>query len=46
MKTSFLKIFAVVALISFSSCKDKAKEAESVHGKIDILINKNYLLVF
>jgi polyisoprenoid-binding protein YceI len=27
MKTSFLKIFAVVALISFASCGDKAKEA-------------------
>jgi polyisoprenoid-binding protein YceI len=27
MKTSFLKIFAVVAFISFASCGDKAKEA-------------------
>ena len=29
MKTSFLKIFAIVALISFTSCGDKAKEAET-----------------
>lgn len=29
MKTSFLKIYAVVALISFASCGDKAKEAET-----------------
>ncbi len=29
MKTSFLKIFAVVALISTTSCADKAKEAET-----------------
>lgn len=29
MKTSFLKIFAIVALITFASCGDKAKEAET-----------------
>lgn len=29
MKTSFLKICAIVALISFTSCGDKAKEAET-----------------
>jgi len=29
MKTSFLKIFAVVALISFASCGEKAKEAQT-----------------
>jgi polyisoprenoid-binding protein YceI len=29
MKTSFLKIFTVVALIAFTGCKDKAKEAET-----------------
>ena len=29
MKTSFLKIFAIVALISFTSCGEKAKEAET-----------------
>ncbi len=29
MKTSFLKTLAVVALISFTSCGDKAKEAET-----------------
>lgn len=29
MKTNFLKIFAVVALISFTNCGDKAKEAET-----------------
>ena len=29
MKTSFLKIFATFALISLSSCADKAKEAET-----------------
>ncbi|WP_179346287.1 YceI family protein [Winogradskyella ursingii] len=29
MKTSFLKIFTLVALVSFSSCKDGAKEAET-----------------
>lgn len=29
MKTSFLKIFTIVALISFVSCGDKAKEAET-----------------
>ena len=29
MKTSFFKIFAVLALISFTSCGDKAKEVET-----------------
>ncbi|WP_282044329.1 YceI family protein [Winogradskyella flava] len=29
MKTSFFKILTVVALVVFSSCKDKAKEAET-----------------
>jgi len=29
MKTSFLKIFAVIAIVSLSSCADKAKEAET-----------------
>lgn len=29
MKTSFLKFFAIVTLIAFSSCKDNAKEAET-----------------
>ncbi|MBO3116230.1 YceI family protein [Winogradskyella sp. DF17] len=29
MKTSFLKIIALVAIVTFSSCKDKAKEAET-----------------
>ena len=29
MKTSFLKFFAAIALISFSSCAEKAKEAET-----------------
>ena len=29
MKTSFLKIFTLVALISFASCGDKAKEAQT-----------------
>ncbi len=29
MKTKFLKIFAVIAIISFASCADKAKEAET-----------------
>mgnify|MGYP001820422593 CR=1 FL=1 len=29
MKTSFLKIFTIVALISFLSCGDKAKEAKT-----------------
>ena len=33
MKTSFLKIFAVVALISFTNCKDKAKEAETTNAE-------------
>lgn len=29
MKTSFLKIFALVAIVAFSSCKEKAEEAET-----------------
>lgn len=29
MKTSFLKIFALIAFVTFSSCKDQAKEAET-----------------
>mgnify|MGYP000339046233 CR=1 FL=1 len=29
MKTSFLKIFALVAIVTFSSCKDSAKEVET-----------------
>jgi len=29
MKTSFLKIFTVIALVSFTSCGDKVKEAET-----------------
>ncbi|WP_439153204.1 YceI family protein [Winogradskyella sp.] len=29
MKTTLLRIFAIVALVSFSSCADKAKEAET-----------------
>ena len=29
MKTQFFKIFALVALITFSSCGDKAKEAKT-----------------
>jgi polyisoprenoid-binding protein YceI len=29
MKTNFLRLFAIVALVSFSSCADKAKEAET-----------------
>lgn len=29
MKTSFLKFFALIAFVTFSSCKDKAKEAET-----------------
>ena len=33
MKTSFLKIFAVVALLSFTNCKDKAKEAETTNAE-------------
>jgi polyisoprenoid-binding protein YceI len=33
MKTSFFKIFAVVALITFSSCNDKAKEATTTEAE-------------
>ncbi|WP_111683495.1 YceI family protein [Winogradskyella tangerina] len=33
MKTSFLKIFALVAIVSFSSCNDKAKEAETTEAE-------------
>ncbi|MBV7268481.1 YceI family protein [Winogradskyella luteola] len=33
MKTSFLKIFTVVALVTFSSCKDKANEAETTKAE-------------
>ncbi len=33
MKTSFLKTFAIVAIISFTSCGDKAKEAETKEAK-------------
>ncbi|MFP4846585.1 YceI family protein [Winogradskyella sp. PE311] len=33
MKTSFFKIFTVVALITFSSCNDKAKEAETTEAE-------------
>jgi len=33
MKTSFLKIFAVVALVSFASCNDKAKEATTTEAE-------------
>jgi polyisoprenoid-binding protein YceI len=33
MKTSFLKIFALVAFVAFSSCKDKAKEAETTEAE-------------
>ncbi|WP_299113010.1 YceI family protein [uncultured Winogradskyella sp.] len=33
MKTSFLKIFTVVALVAFSSCKDKANEAETTKAE-------------
>ena len=29
MKTNFLKITALVAFVAFSSCKDKAEEAET-----------------
>ncbi|WP_422105361.1 YceI family protein [Winogradskyella sp.] len=33
MKTSFLKIFALVAFVAFSSCKDKAKEVETTEAE-------------
>ena len=33
MKTSFLKIFALVAFVAFSSCNDKAKEAETTEAE-------------
>jgi len=33
MKTSFLKIFTVVAFASFVSCNDKAKEAETTEAE-------------
>ncbi len=33
MKTSFLKIFAIVAVISFTNCNDKAKEAETTKAE-------------
>ncbi|WP_296386196.1 YceI family protein [Winogradskyella sp.] len=33
MKTSFLKIFAVVALISFTNCNNKAKEVETTKAE-------------
>ncbi len=33
MKTSFLKIFAIVALISFTNCNDRAKEAETTKAE-------------
>ncbi|BAO74565.1 YceI family protein [Winogradskyella sp. PG-2] len=33
MKTSFIKIFAFIALISFTNCNDKAKEAETTKAE-------------
>jgi polyisoprenoid-binding protein YceI len=33
MKTSFIKIFAVVALITFTNCKDNAKAAETTKAE-------------
>ena len=33
MKTSFLKIFALVAFVAFTSCNDKAKEAETTEAE-------------
>ncbi len=33
MKTNFLKIITVIALVAFSSCKDKAKEAETTEAE-------------
>jgi len=33
MKTSFFKIFTLIAVITFSSCNDKAKEAETKDAK-------------
>lgn len=33
MKTSFFKIFAVVALLSFANCKDNAKEATTTEAE-------------
>ena len=39
MKTSFLRISAIVALISFTSCGDKAKEAETT-AKEDVAVSE------
>ncbi|WP_370001233.1 YceI family protein [Winogradskyella sp.] len=33
MKTSFLKIFTLIALVAFFGCKDKAKEAETTDAE-------------
>lgn len=33
MKNSFIKIFAIIALISFTNCNDKAKEAETTKAE-------------
>jgi polyisoprenoid-binding protein YceI len=45
MKKSFLNIFAVVALISFSSCGDKAKEAETKEAE-DAAVAENTAVVY